>query len=187
MMYLNYLKTFIKGNMLLFLTSSIYCQLAFTSCNCTAETTQHKNALINTNFMTNDDSTIVNKTDSEWKAQLTLEQYYVLRQKGTERPFTSKFEDHYDGGTYTCAGCGNELFKSDSKFDAGCGWPSFYEALDSTKIKTEIDKTHGMQRVEIMCAKCGGHLGHVFDDGPKPTGLRYCVNGAALDFLKKKK
>ncbi|MFZ4796416.1 MAG: peptide-methionine (R)-S-oxide reductase MsrB [Bacteroidia bacterium] len=143
-------------------------------------------ALLNNNNQMNDDSTIVNKTDSEWKAQLTPEQYYVLRQKGTERPFTSKWEEHYDGGTYSCIACGNELFKSDSKFDAGCGWPSFFEALDSTKIKTSIDKAHGMQRVEIMCAKCGGHLGHVFDDGPKPTGLRYCVNGAALDFLKKK-
>ncbi len=167
---------------MVFLFIAILGQMAFISCN-----ENDSKFKTNSYTMTNDDSTIVNKTDSEWKAQLTPEQYYVLRQKGTERPFTSKFEDHNDGGTYTCAGCGNELFKSDSKFDAGCGWPSFYEALDSTKIKTEIDKTHGMQRVEIMCAKCGGHLGHVFDDGPKPTGLRYCVNGAALDFLKRKK
>jgi methionine-R-sulfoxide reductase len=159
----------------------------FISCNNFAETNLSNSTLLNTtNLMNNDDSTMVIKTDSEWKAQLTPEQYYVLRQKGTERPFTSKWEEHYDGGTYSCIACGNELFKSDSKFDAGCGWPSFFEALDSTKIKTSIDKAHGMQRVEIMCAKCGGHLGHVFDDGPKPTGLRYCVNGAALNFLKKK-
>lgn len=179
-MYLNYFKTFIKGNLFLLLGCTIFCLMAFTTCSYFSENKQ----FLKTNTMQNDDSTIVNKTDSEWRAQLTPEQYYVLRQKGTERPFTSKFEDHYDGGTYTCAACGNQLFKSDSKFDAGCGWPSFFEALDSTKIKTEIDNTLGMQRVEIMCAKCGGHLGHVFDDGPKPTGLRYCVNGAALNFLK---
>ena len=128
----------------------------------------------------------VQKTDAEWKQILTPEQYAILRQKGTERPFTSKFEDHYDGGTYTCGACGNPLFSSDGKFDSGCGWPSFFEALDSTKIVTQTDNSHGMSRIEIMCAKCGGHLGHVFNDGPKDkTGLRYCVNGASLDFKKK--
>lgn len=128
----------------------------------------------------------INKSEKEWQAQLTPEQYRILREKGTERPFTSKFEDFYDGGTYTCAGCGNELFNSTSKFDSGCGWPSFYEALDSTKINTRMDYSHGMIRIEIMCAKCGGHLGHVFNDGPKDkTGLRYCVNGISLDFKKK--
>ena len=126
------------------------------------------------------------KTEAEWKAKLTEDEYYILRQKGTERPFTSKFEDHYDGGTYTCGACGNPLFSSDGKFDSGCGWPSFFEALDSTKIVTQTDNSHGMSRIEIMCAKCGGHLGHVFNDGPKDkTGLRYCVNGASLDFKKK--
>lgn len=186
MKYLIYQKTFIKVSRLLILVCLIYCQMAFTSCNYNAEIKLSDNALLNNNNQMNDDSTKVNKTDSEWKAQLTPEQYDVLRKKGTERPFTSKWEEHYDGGTYACIACGNELFKSESKFDAGCGWPSFFEALDSTKIITSIDKAHGMQRVEIMCAKCGGHLGHVFDDGPKPTGLRYCVNGVALDFLKKK-
>ena len=128
----------------------------------------------------------VQKTEEEWKKQLTEEQYYVLRQKGTERPFTSKFEEMWDGGIYTCAACGNELFTSDAKFDAGCGWPSFYEALDSTKVITQTDVSHGMVRTEIMCARCGGHLGHVFDDGPKDkTGLRYCVNGTSLGFKKK--
>jgi peptide-methionine (R)-S-oxide reductase len=125
------------------------------------------------------------KTEEEWKKQLSPQQYAVLREKGTERPFTGKFEDHYEPGTYTCAACGNELFQSTTKFDAGCGWPSFYEALDKTKILEKSDFTHGMSRIEIMCARCGGHLGHVFDDGPKDkTGLRYCVNSLSLDFKK---
>ncbi|MFN9109183.1 MAG: peptide-methionine (R)-S-oxide reductase MsrB [Bacteroidota bacterium] len=123
------------------------------------------------------------KPEEEWKKQLTSEQYYVIREKGTERPFTGKYEDHWIPGTYVCAACGNELFKSDTKFDAGCGWPSFYEALDSTKIYEKLDQSHGMVRMEIMCAKCGGHLGHVFNDGPRAkTGLRYCVNSLSLDF-----
>ena len=128
----------------------------------------------------------VEKTDSEWQKELTPEQYYILRQKGTERPFTSSLEENYDGGTYSCAACGNPLFNADAKFDSGCGWPSFYDALDKTKIVVETDSSHGMNRTEIMCAKCGGHLGHVFDDGPKDkTGLRYCVNGGSLKFHKK--
>lgn len=127
----------------------------------------------------------VQKTNEEWKNQLTAEQYAVLREKGTERPFTGKFEAHYEPGTYICAGCGSELFQSATKFDAGCGWPSFYDALDKTKILEKQDFSHGMLRTEIMCAKCGGHLGHVFDDGPKDkTGLRYCVNSLSLDFKK---
>jgi methionine-R-sulfoxide reductase len=173
-----------KGNVrFLLLAGFISFVIATISCNNNVVNTQTKINIMNNEM--NSDSTLVNKTDSEWNAQLTPDQYYVLRKKGTERPFTSKWENNYDGGIYSCVGCGNELFKSDSKFDAGCGWPSFFEALDSSKIKTEIDNTLGMQRVEIMCAKCGGHLGHVFDDGPKPTGLRYCVNGTALNFLKK--
>jgi len=128
----------------------------------------------------------INKTDAEWKQTLTDEQYRILRLKGTERPFTSKFEDFYDGGTDVCAGCGNELFSSDAKYNSGCGWPSFYDAVDSAKIVTKMDYTHGMTRVEIMCAQCGGHLGHVFNEGPEDkTGLRYCVNGVSLNFKKK--
>jgi len=173
-----------KGNVrFLLLAGFISFVIATISCNNNVVNTQTKINIMNNEM--NSDSTLVNKTDSEWNAQLTKDQYYVLRKKGTERPFTSKWENNYDGGIYSFVGCGNELFKSDSKFDAGCGWPSFFEALDSSKIKTELDNTLGMQRVEIMCAKCGGHLGHVFDDGPKPTGLRYCVNGTALNFLKK--
>ncbi|MES2690299.1 MAG: peptide-methionine (R)-S-oxide reductase MsrB [Bacteroidota bacterium] len=128
----------------------------------------------------------VNKTEEEWKKELSPEQYRVLREKGTERPFSGKFEEHYEPGVYTCAACGNELFRSDTKFDAGCGWPSFYEALDKTKVIEKEDNTLGMRRVEILCARCGGHLGHVFDDGPKDkTGLRYCINSVSLDFKGK--
>ena len=127
----------------------------------------------------------VQKTGEEWKKILTPEQYNILRQKGTERPFTGKFVAHKETGVYTCAACGEELFTSTQKFDSHCGWPSFYDELKGGKIKTVVDKTHGMIRTEIMCAKCGGHLGHIFDDGPKPTGLRYCVNSVSLDFKKK--
>ncbi|OYU97796.1 MAG: peptide-methionine (R)-S-oxide reductase [Bacteroidetes bacterium B1(2017)] len=141
--------------------------------------TQHKE--ISTDF-----SFDVQKSDSDWKKTLSPEQYAILREKGTERPFTSDLEANYDGGTYTCAACGNDLFSSEGKFDSGCGWPSFYEALDKTKIVTHTDTSHGMVRTEIMCAKCGGHLGHVFNDGPSDkTGLRYCVNGKSLNFQKK--
>jgi len=131
------------------------------------------------------DNLEINKTDEEWQKQLSPEQYNVLRLKGTERAFTGKFEDHWDSGTYVCSACGNELFNSNSKFDAGCGWPSFYEVLDKTKVIEKKDISHGMIRTEIICAKCGGHLGHVFDDGPKPNGLRYCINSVSLDFKKK--
>lgn len=128
----------------------------------------------------------VNKTEDEWKRELTDEQYYVIRQKGTDRPYTGKYDQHWEAGTYECAACGNELFQSDTKFDAGCGWPSFYEALDKTRIIEKKDISHGMIRTEILCAKCGGHLGHVFDDGPQDkTGLRYCVNSTSLQFAPK--
>jgi len=127
----------------------------------------------------------ISKTEEEWKQQLTPDQYFVIRERGTERPFTGKFENHWEPGVYNCAACGNELFLSNTKFDAGCGWPSFYEALDKTKVTEKMDYSHGMTRVEIMCAKCGGHLGHVFNDGPADkTGLRYCVNSLSLEFKK---
>lgn len=134
--------------------------------------------------MSNDDSTKIVKTEAEWKSQLSAEQYRVLREKGTERPFTGQFYLHKDKGVYVCAACGNELFTSDMKFDSHCGWPSFDKEIAGGKIKTELDTTHGMLRTEIMCGKCGSHLGHLFDDGPTETGMRYCVNSVSLDFKK---
>lgn len=122
--------------------------------------------------------------DEEWKKRLTSEQYHILRKKGTESPFSGKFNKHKEIGTYTCAACGQELFSSDTKYESGCGWPSFWQELDKSKVKTEDDYSLGMHRVEVMCNRCGGHLGHVFEDGPPPTGIRFCINSAALEFVK---
>lgn len=121
-------------------------------------------------------------TEEDWKNKLSPEQYHVLRESGTERPFTGKFNDHQEKGTYTCAGCGTELFTDKQKFNAGCGWPSFDGELDSAKIEKKKDASHGMIRTEIRCSNCDGHLGHLFDDGPTQSGLRYCVNSLSLDF-----
>jgi len=125
--------------------------------------------------------TQIPETESGWRDKLTPEQYEVLRQAGTERPFTGKYWDAKTEGTYRCAGCGEELFSSDTKFESGTGWPSFYGALAPERIAEVKDRSHGMVRTEVQCANCGGHLGHLFDDGPNPTGLRYCLNSAALD------
>jgi peptide-methionine (R)-S-oxide reductase len=125
--------------------------------------------------------TQIPETESGWREKLTPEQYEVLRQAGTERPFTGKYWDAKTEGTYRCAGCGEELFSSDTKFESGTGWPSFFGALAPERIAEVKDRSHGMVRTEVQCANCGGHLGHLFDDGPNPTGLRYCLNSAALD------
>lgn len=125
------------------------------------------------------------KSEKDWKEILTPEQYQVLREKGTERPYTGKYWDNKEEGTYKCAACGEILFESDTKFDSGCGWPSFYAPESQSKVATQDDYSHGMNRTEVLCSKCGGHLGHVFDDGPNPTGLRYCINSASLNFEKK--
>jgi peptide-methionine (R)-S-oxide reductase len=122
------------------------------------------------------------KSDVEWETCLTPEEYKILREKGTEMAFTGKYYNHKEDGTYTCAGCDYELFSSETKFDSGTGWPSFYQALDKDRIIEKEDKTLGMTRLEILCARCDSHLGHVFTDGPNPTGLRYCVNSVSLDF-----
>ncbi len=128
----------------------------------------------------------VNVSNEEWKKLLPDDVYHVAREKGTERPYTSKYEDFDEIGTYYCAVCGNALFRSDTKFESGCGWPSFYEPVSKGSVIYETDNTYGMQRTEVMCGRCHSHLGHVFDDGPKPTGLRYCINGVVLDFDKAK-
>lgn len=120
--------------------------------------------------------------DSDWKAKLTPEEYRVLREKGTERPFSGEFNAHFENGMYTCRGCGEELFSSEMKFDSGCGWPSFDQEIPGGKVNRIRDLSHGMIRTEITCAKCDGHLGHVFNDGPTQTGERYCVNSISLDF-----
>ena len=127
----------------------------------------------------------VSKIDEQWRQELSPEQYEVLRQAGTERPFSGKYVHNHDDGTYTCAGCGAVLFSSGTKFDSGSGWPSFWQPEDEANIERRVDKSHFMTRVEILCKRCGGHLGHVFDDGPKPTGQRYCINSLSLDFEPK--
>lgn len=126
----------------------------------------------------------VQKTDEQWRQELTEYQYNILRQKGTERPHTGKYNLHFEEGTYHCAGCGQKLFESDTKFDAHCGWPSFDKAIEGA-VEYKKDFSHGMERIEILCNACGGHLGHVFKDGPTDTGLRYCVNSVSLEFESK--
>ncbi len=126
----------------------------------------------------------VEKTDAEWKQILTPEQYQVLRNKGTERPHTGEYDEHFEKGYYICVACSSKLFSSNTKFDAHCGWPSFFAPEDSAAIEYVMDYTHGMVRTEVLCANCGGHLGHVFEDGPKPTGQRYCINSVSLGFIK---
>jgi peptide-methionine (R)-S-oxide reductase len=126
------------------------------------------------------------KTEEQWRNELDELSYYVLRQKGTERPYTSEFESFWEEGIYVCKGCDTPLFESKTKFDAGCGWPSFYQSIDKKAVIEKLDKSHGMVRTEVLCAHCGGHLGHVFNDGfDQPTGLRYCINGVSLGFKKK--
>jgi peptide-methionine (R)-S-oxide reductase len=172
-------------------------QLTFVSCD--AQSTQTKEKKITMSeakkpdqpktgnpVYSKNDSSKVNLSEEEWKKILPSDVYYIARQKGTERPWTSKFEKFEEVGTYYCAACGNSLFKSDTKFESGCGWPSFYEPISKSSIIYTPDNTHGMQRTEVQCGRCKAHLGHVFEDGPPPTGLRYCINGVILDFEKAK-
>jgi peptide-methionine (R)-S-oxide reductase len=152
---------------------------SFVSCNSNSQ-----NKLSTNSKPTSTMSEKVVKTEDEWKKVLSPEQYEVLREKGTEMPYSGKYYLHKEKGVYVCAACGAELFRSDTKFDAGCGWPSFSDVIDSSKVVYTKDKSHGMIRTEITCARCGGHLGHVFDDGPAPTGQRYCINSVSIDFKK---
>ncbi len=158
----------------LFVTS-LFINLMLNSCT-NAQTT-------NQELKEKTDTNMINKTEAQWKEQLTNEQYYILREKGTERAFTGKLLMNKEKGIYKCAGCGTELFTDEMKFDSHCGWPSFDKEIAGGKIKQTTDKSHGMSRTEITCAKCGGHLGHIFDDGPTETGKRYCVNSVSLEFV----
>lgn len=132
--------------------------------------------------MNDDKPREIRKTDAEWRAQLDAEQYAVARQGGTERAFTGKYWDHFEPGSYHCIGCGTPLFAASAKFDAGCGWPSYSEPINATVVERLVDRSHGMTRVEVRCNRCGSHLGHVFNDGPAPTGERFCINSASVDF-----
>ncbi len=159
------------------------CALLLTACSGSGQPTPAMNATKPTNpYYSRTDTTPLTISDAEWRKVLPEDVYYIARQQGTERAFTGKYWDFEGLGTYYCAACGNRLFRSDSKFGSGCGWPSFYEPVRKNAVRYLEDRTHGMVRTEVRCGRCDGHLGHVFDDGPPPTGLRFCMNSVVLEF-----
>jgi peptide-methionine (R)-S-oxide reductase len=166
----------------------LVCALAVVLQQCTFSQTSKNKAMDDKKnpVYSNTDTSKVVLSDDEWQKILPKNVYHIAREKGTEMPWSSKFENFSEIGTYYCAVCGNALFRSDTKFESGCGWPSFYEPISKGSIIYAPDNTHGMKRTEVMCGRCKSHLGHVFDDGPPPTGLRYCINGVVLDFEKAK-
>jgi peptide-methionine (R)-S-oxide reductase len=148
-------------------------------------TNESNNTLVDQkNMAMNDSIKKIIKSEAEWKAELSADEYYVLREKGTERPFTGDLLKNKNKGTYICAACQLPLFSSDTKFDSGTGWPSYWKPINETNVAEEVDNAYGWNRIEVLCARCDGHLGHVFDDGPEPTGLRYCINSVSLDFVE---
>jgi len=171
---------------LLIIAAAILQQCSYSQNKSNSNTSTMDSTKKNNPVYSNTDTSKVAMSDEEWKKILPGDVYSVARQKGTERPWTSKYESFFDKGTYYCAVCGNALFKSDTKFESGCGWPSFYEPISKSSIIYTPDNTYGMNRTEVMCGRCKSHLGHVFEDGPPPTGLRYCINGVVLDFAKAK-
>jgi peptide-methionine (R)-S-oxide reductase len=180
------MKTILQLFMLVILTG-LFQQCSYSQNNSTNNKLAKMDSLKKNNpVYSNSDTAKVSISEEEWKKILPQDVFYIARQKGTERPWSSKFENLKDVGTYYCAACGNALFKSDTKFESGCGWPSFYDPISKGSVIYTPDNTHGMQRTEVQCGRCKSHLGHVFDDGPPPTGLRYCINGVVLDFEKAK-
>ncbi len=166
------LSTIMKTGIYIFFSiQNFYCQNSI-----------NQNIILNSDTKNNEK---MKKTDAEWKRVLSSAEYHILREKGTERAYTGEYDGHFEDGTYVCAGCGNKLFNSETKYRSGCGWPAFYNAIPESIDEVE-DNSFGMKRIEITCSKCEGHLGHVFEDGPQPSGLRYCINSVSMDFKKTK-